>query len=232
MDPRDRTRVADGVAKSVLCLRKTRKNGIIMSNFNTHMKKVSTAVKRLAKAHDHMSAMQIGAGIFILLVAALFNPGAFGILVLTHMALDVIKYRQIHQWPWSTTLVATLRESLVDLALLSFIFCIGLYASFGAELMPHGTILATEALLFRALVVLLVQVEVCRHVLHGITDSIGHFPDVRLGVTGPLYPIEVWAMCLLSICIFLIVLIPILLHLTTTEFTYAVLQQLIPWRIY
>lgn len=195
------------------------------------MKKIATSLKKVAHAHDRLPALQIGAGIFILLVAALFNPGAFGILVLTHMSLDVVKYRQIHGWPWSATLTATFRESLVDLALLAFIFCIGLYAAFGSELMPHGSILATEALLFRALVVLLVQVEVCRHVLQGITDSFGHFPDVRLGVTGPLYPIEVWALCLLSISVFLIVLMPILLHLSVAEFSYVFLQQLIPWRI-
>ncbi|MDP7247630.1 MAG: hypothetical protein QF741_03335 [Candidatus Peribacteraceae bacterium] len=88
-----------------------------MHILNTHK-----PLRAFAHRHDDLPAFHAGFLILTLLAAAMFSLGAFGLLIFTHMCLDLVKYREYHGYSWGLTFKGIVRESLMDLTL----FMIGL----------------------------------------------------------------------------------------------------------
>ena len=82
------------------------------------MSKPLSSVRHFAHVHDDLPAFHAGYLVLTILVASLLNLGVFGLLIIAHMALDYVKYREHHGFSWRRTMEGMVRESLVDIALL------------------------------------------------------------------------------------------------------------------
>ncbi len=87
------------------------------------------ALRYLAEIHDEIPAFRAGFFVVSLILAALLNFGVFALLIIGHMALDVVKYREYHRCSWRLTWRGTIRESAADIMLLSLGLCIALVLS-------------------------------------------------------------------------------------------------------
>lgn len=72
---------------------------------------------RFALVHDDLPAFHAGYLILTVLTAAMLNLGVFAVLVVGHMTLDVLKYGGRFRYGCFLTAYATLRESILDIAL-------------------------------------------------------------------------------------------------------------------
>ena len=72
-----------------------------------------------AHRHDELPAFHAAYLVITVLCAALFSLGVFAALILAHMALDYVKYSDMHHFTMRKTIEGMIRESLFDVALLS-----------------------------------------------------------------------------------------------------------------
>jgi len=79
----------------------------------------------VAHHHDDWTWFRIWFAIATVTASIILNLGIFALLVSTHMALDIIKYRTKYKLGWHWTIVETVRESLVDV----FFIALGLLLS-------------------------------------------------------------------------------------------------------
>ncbi|MBM3227707.1 hypothetical protein FJZ27_02475 [Candidatus Peribacteria bacterium] len=77
------------------------------------------STRAFAHRHDELPALHAAYLVVAVLSAALFSFGLFAALIALHMALDIVKYRELHRCTWRRTLQGVLRESLRDIMLLS-----------------------------------------------------------------------------------------------------------------
>lgn len=109
------------------------------------------SARNFAHRHDELPAFHAAYLVITFLSAALLSLGAFVALILAHMALDYVKYRDMHRFTIRKTLEGMIRESLFDIALL----CIGLtFTVYFHHTMAIATVsglLRSEMTLIRAL---------------------------------------------------------------------------------
>ena len=85
------------------------------------------SLKRFAHYHDDLPAFHAAYLVLTFLAAAVLNMGFFAFLIVVHMALDCVKYREIHRFSWPKAIEGMLRESLIDLTLLFFGLVVAVY---------------------------------------------------------------------------------------------------------
>lgn len=71
-----------------------------------------------ALTHDDLPAFHAAYFVLTAIVVAMLNLGCFAMLIVAHMCLDIFKYRHRHRYTWFQTAYATVRESILDIALL------------------------------------------------------------------------------------------------------------------
>lgn len=84
-----------------------------------------THLHGFARIHDELPAFHILYAICTFIAAAMFSLGTFAIIIIAHMLLDVIKYRDVHAYSWKDTVLSVIHESVLEVAL----FCIALLVS-------------------------------------------------------------------------------------------------------
>ena len=69
----------------------------------------------IAHKHDDWPMFRIWFAVAAVTASIVLNLGVFTLLVSTHIALDMVKYRSKHTLSWYWTVVESLRESLIDI---------------------------------------------------------------------------------------------------------------------
>ncbi|MBI2636497.1 hypothetical protein HYW84_04205 [Candidatus Peregrinibacteria bacterium] len=181
-----------------------------------------------AVSHDNIPAFHAASILLTVIAAALFNTGAFALLIAAHASLDVVKYREIHGMKWSGTLAATARESLLDLFFLSLALCLALYLHHGQSVFVLSGITRLEEILVRVFGIMFARFEVLWHGLWVFSDIRQHLRDVRDAV-GPWRPREIlWLSGLIGALLFIAVSPFVLKQGVASAVLY---EQLTPWRI-
>lgn len=139
---------------------------------------------RFAIAHDDVPAFHAAYLVLTLLAAALLNTGAFALLIVAHAGLDLVKYREVHGRAWPRTLASTLRESLLDLFLLSGALVLAVYLHHGTGIVAVSGIVRAETSLLRGVLLLLPRVGVLWNTLW-IFTNIRHHLLRSPEATGP-----------------------------------------------
>jgi hypothetical protein len=91
--------------------------------------------RHFAHEHDEFPAFHAAYIVAAIFTSLLFHLGAFLLLILFHMSLDFVKYREIHGLPLFDTFRAMILESILDIALLLFALTLSVYL--------HNTFLVT-----------------------------------------------------------------------------------------
>lgn len=192
------------------------------------MSRLLRHTRAFAVAHDGIPAFHAAAILLTVIAAALFNIGAFALLIAVHASLDIFKYRDVHRMRWSRTVIATIRESIMDLFFLSLALCFALYLHHWKSVFILSGIVRLEAMLVWIFGVVLARIEVLLHWLWVFSDVRQHLRDVR-DATGPWrYTELLWLYGFVSALLF-IVASPILLK--PGALSVMLYEQLVPWRI-
>jgi hypothetical protein len=170
---------------------------------------MSTAIRHIRSfAHDHDDIPAFHAAYLVgtFLAAALFNLGFFVVLILLHMCLDVVKYRDLHEYSWQMTIHAVLVESIVDIALFFIALTSAVYIQHTFALEIMSGIVRSEATLLRAVAVLVPKIEIVEHfggiLIHFKTYLHSPHPDLSV----PLLRVHRWSVIVIAVCVALLFL--------------------------
>lgn len=194
------------------------------------MTHILTGVRTFAQRHDELPAFHAAYLVLTILVAALFNLGAFGLLILAHMVLDTVKYREIHRMGWLDTLRATFRENLFDhtLFVLGFLIAVYLHHSLPGIAGISG-LLRSEITLARGLGTLLPKTEILQRFLHVLFHLRHHLTQSETPIGERFTPTERFSIVLIGCSALLLLLAPAILHVKGTQLLLITQEEMIPW---
>lgn len=104
-----------------------------------------------AHRHDELPAFHAAYLVITVLCAALLSLGAFAALIVAHMALDYVKYRDRHGFTLHRTFEGMVRESLFDVALLMIGLTFTVYFHHAMAIATVSGLLRSEMTVIRAL---------------------------------------------------------------------------------
>ncbi|TSC57676.1 MAG: hypothetical protein Greene041619_1011 [Candidatus Peregrinibacteria bacterium Greene0416_19] len=190
------------------------------------------SARAFAAEHDDLPAFHAGFLVLSFFVAILLNLGAFAFVILVHMALDLVFFRDVQLLSWSRALRAVTRENLPDIAL----FLAGLtvaillhertgIVALGAGLMRSGMEVA------RGLLLLLPKLAILRHLRSTLQDVSRHLAESRRSANRPWGKVELaWAF-IAALASVTLAIAPILLPFRMEGVAAILADELIPWRL-
>lgn len=104
-----------------------------------------------AHRHDELPAFHAAYLVIAVLCAALLSLGAFAALIVAHMALDYVKYRDYHRYTLRKTVEGMIRESLFDVALLAIGITFTVYFHHTMAIASISGLFRSEMTIVRAL---------------------------------------------------------------------------------
>ncbi len=189
-------------------------------------------LKYFAHRHDQLPAFHATYLVLTVLAASLFPLGAFGLLIIAHMSLDCVKYREHHRYTWNRTGIAMLRESLVDITLfmLGLLFAVYLHHSLPGIAALSG-LYRSEVTLLRAFGTLIPKMKILYDFLAVLSNLHHYLHHVPTYVKKGWDPVEYVSLFSLPIIVVLLLLAPSVLSLDATHFAVILRSELIPWNI-
>ena len=198
---------------------------------NTYMSTAIAHLRHFAHEHDELPAFHAAYLILAFLTAGLFNLGAFGLLIGAHMALDLFKYREKHQFSWKGTFEGMVRESLMDVTLLAvgMVFSVYLHHSVGVS--SVAGLMRAEVSIIRFVALLVPKIKILHHILK-IMAHIHHYmeevhPRHRRHWSG----LDYLCFYFLGLCAFLLLFAAPLMNVEWSLIGSILGDELIPWRL-
>jgi hypothetical protein len=203
-----------------------------MSTNTTIMHSLLSSLRTFAHYHDDFPAFHAGYLVLTFLIAAMFNMGAFALLVLAHMALDIVKYREVHRYSWMGVAQGVIRESLVDITLLfvGFVFAVYLHHSVSGIASLSG-LMRAEVTIIRALGTIIPKLKILHHILKVIAHIHHYIETVHPHINKELTSLERACVILLMCTGLLLIIAPWILELNVEMMLQIVKDELIPWTL-
>lgn len=187
-------------------------------------------LRTFADQHDDLPAFHAAYLVLTLLAAALFNLGFFAALIALHMALDLFKYRDVHHYSWKKTIEGMVRESIIDVSLLSMGLAVSVYLHPSLPLFAgvKGLMLA-EITLLRAVGVITPKLKILYDFLKIVAHVDLYLKHVhpRMGKNASM--VEYVAMLSLCVSVGLLFIAPIVLMIDPAQYLSILLEEMIPW---
>ena len=195
------------------------------------MSTVTQTLRQFAHEHDDIVAFHAIFIILAFLCAGLFNLGAFAMLILAHMALDTVKYRERHACSWRLTLEGVARESLVDITLLlvGLVFAVYLHHSVGVASLAG--LMRAELAVIRSVAMFVPKVKILHHFLK-VMAHLHHYleqvhPRFRKRWTG----LDHLCFYFCGISVLLLVFASVLMNVDVRTVQSILWSELVPWNV-
>ncbi len=164
------------------------------------------SIRSFAHQHDDIPAFHAAFLVSTFLAAALFHAGLFGLLIVLHMLLDIVKYRDYHGFSVRKTCKAVFLESINDIALLllSITFAVYLHHTFFLEAVSG--LLRSELSIIRAIGIILPRVRIMENFLAIAFGFHSYLLDPVAGLNGPYTRMQKFSFATIVITIVLLAL--------------------------
>lgn len=147
------------------------------------MTKLLSGARSFAHRHDDLPAFHAAYLVLTLLSAALFSLGVFALLIVAHMSLDFVKYREVHKFTLKGTVEGIVRESLVDVVLLFVGLTFAVYFHHTMLIAGVSGLIRAEMTILSAFGMLIPKFTILHHIVE-VTVHVGHYirhPHPRIG---------------------------------------------------
>ncbi len=185
-------------------------------------------IRDFVHEHDDIPAFHAAYLVGAFLAAALLNLGFFGVLIVVHMSLDYIKYRDIHHFSRRLTIKAMLRESMIDIALLLLALVFVVYLNHSFALAAISGMARAELTIVRALGTLIPKIEIFENIFTVLLNVErylhGTAPDPNRALRGG----EKWALFIIGVAIFMLGLAFALYHGNEAQLLHVLAKELTP----
>lgn len=183
-----------------------------------HTPSIITSLRGFARAHDELPAFHAGFMVLTFLAAAMLNLGFFGFLVLVHMSLDIVKYREVHRQTWKRTAEGVFRESIVDIALFAMacVFSLYLHPSVTGITGVQGMMLA-ELTVLRGVGILTPKLKILYDFLKILSHMDLYLERMHPRMGKALVMTEWVSIFSIAVSLLLVVSAPLLLHVSPVD---------------
>lgn len=188
-------------------------------------------LRTFAHEHDEIPAFHAGFLVLTFLAAAMFNLGAFAILIFMHMCLDVVKYREIHKFSWSMTVKGVLHESLIDMMLLSVGLVFSVYFHHSVFTAGVSGLLRAEITVVRALGTIIPKLKILHHFLKIIAHLNYYLETVHPHLRKEWTKADKLYMFFILVSVGLLFAAPALMDADPSVVRMVVLWELTPWNM-
>ncbi|MFH0770511.1 MAG: hypothetical protein V1926_03990 [Candidatus Peregrinibacteria bacterium] len=192
---------------------------------------INSSLRSFAHNHDELPAFHVGYIVLVFIIVGLLNAGVFALLIIAHMALDTVKYRERHGFGWKLTVEGILRENLFDCALLAASLLFSVYLHPSVILLGLSGIARTELTLVRAAGTILPRMEIFEHFLWILLHMRTYFAHPHLRLQRGLGIAEMVSLVVLLMTVPLLLLAPFILHMESSTVKEVLLLEMIPWKI-
>ncbi|ALM09861.1 MAG TPA: hypothetical protein DEB30_01930 [Candidatus Peribacter riflensis] len=189
------------------------------------------ALRHFAHEHDDLPAFHAGYLVLTVVFAALLNLGAFALLIAVHVALDLVKYREVHSLSWARTLEGTFRESLLDLLLLSVALTFSVYLHHTIGIVAASGIVRADLTLARFAGVFLPKFEILHRFLVVLLRIGEHLRTIHIRIGQGFSAAEKLQIFLIVSTLILLLAAPTILLVSTGDLVLTVVREMIPWRL-
>lgn len=187
--------------------------------------------KAFALRHDDIPAFHAAYLALTVIIASLMTLGAFAVLIAAHMALDVVKYREVHGMRWKLVLRGVIRESLVDIVLLMIGFTSVVYLHHGVGLAAASGLLRFQEAILSGSILLVTKSKIFFDILTVASAMPVHLQKIRVHPKKPWSAFECFLFGVLGACSVLLVVLPPLLGYPMEVFAKLIGAEIVPWRI-
>ncbi len=190
------------------------------------------SLRLFAHQHDSLPAFHAAFLVLSFLAAAILNLGFFGVLILVHMALDIVKYREVHGLDWRKTTEGVIRESIVDLTLfmMGLVVAVYLHPSLTGMIGIKGLMLA-EITVLRGIGIMTPKLKILYDMLKILSDIDHYLSRLHPKFGKNVSMIEYVCTFSLFVATGMILIAPVLLMLDGAEFMRILLSELTPWHL-
>ncbi len=188
-------------------------------------------LRTFAHAHDDLPAFHAAYLIFTFLAAALLNLGFFGLLIIGHMSLDVVKYRDFHGYSWKTTIEGVVRESLVDITLLLVGVVFVVYLHHSAGIASLSGLMRAEITVLSGLGIMVPKLKILHHVLKIMSHLYHYLETVHPKIHHGWSSLDLLCFHFIVVAILLILMAAPLMDVPFTEVQAILSHELVPWHI-
>lgn len=157
-------------------------------------------LRRFVHTHDDIPAFHATFLVSTFLAAALFHAGFFALLIVLHMCLDYVKYRDYHGFTLGVTFKAIILESIHDIGLLLLSLTFAVYLHHTFFLVAVSGLLRSEMTVIRALGIVLPRIRIVEHMLAILLDLNSYFIAPCPGLERSLTRMEKYSLYTTVIC--------------------------------
>lgn len=199
-------------------------------NTQTHSSPLMS-FRTLILQHDDLPAFRAGFIVLSFLAAAMLPFGVFALLIVAHMAMDVVKYRELHGFTWRRTIRGTTRENVDDLSYLVFGLIVAILTRPQVYMANLAWFFQGKQVVVAAGVILLSKLIILTHFLTVLMHPVQHNKAVTYATRVRWRMSErMYASLFLLLLLFLLT-VPHILALDEPEFHKILLQQMLPWKL-
>ncbi len=192
---------------------------------------MSSAIRRIrvfAHEHDDVPAFHATYLVCTVLAASLFNLGFFLLLILGHMSLDFVKYREIHHFDLPTTFKAMILESIVDISLFLFSLTVGIYLSHAYVLAALSGLLRSELTVLRAVGTIIPKIYILENMACILFNFQSYLHSIHPNLRIPLTRIQHWSLRVTYVCLFALAMTIVFFHGREMTLLNILARELIP----
>jgi len=184
--------------------------------------------RRFAHGHDDIPAFHAAYLVATFLAAAVLNLGFFLGLILFHMSLDYVKYRDVHRYGYKKTLHAMVLENISDIALFLTALTVAVYFSHTFFLAAASGLLRTGMTLLKAVGTLIPKVAILERFTMIALNLQSYMHAEAEGLHSPMKRVQLWSYRVAGLCVLLLVAAVGLYAHHSADLMDVLLRQLIP----
>lgn len=161
--------------------------------------------RTFARQHDDIPAFHATFLVCTFLSAALLSVGYFGILILIHLCLDFVKYRDIHGSSLRLTFRGMFLESINDIALFLIALTFAVYLNHTYMLTALSGLLRSELTLLRTLGTLIPKARIMEHFLCIFLNMHTYLHSIPEGLHTSMSRVQRWSMHTAFVCLIMLI---------------------------
>jgi hypothetical protein len=183
-------------------------------------------VRSFAHEHDDIPAFHAAYLVGTFLAAAIFNLGFFLALIVMHMCLDFVKYRDYHRYGYAETIWAMFVENVIDIMLFFVALTFSVYTSHSFALAALSGFARTELTIVRAIGTIVPKFEILQHLATILLDIHAYMHTPHVLPHHELTDGQTWAVFITVSCISLLGIAFLLFHGRTDELMWILQNEL------
>lgn len=161
-------------------------------------------LRLFAHQHDDIPAFHAAYLVSTILIAAIFSLGWFAILIMLHMVLDYVKYRDYFRYGIALTIKAVILESIIDIALFFMSLTFAVYLSTELALSMFSGLSRSGLTIARALGTIIPKIQIAEHLITVMVNIHLYLYTPHPDIRRPLSQAHRYSLLTILLCISLL----------------------------